>query len=365
MIAAAALLLLILAFAAFRKSSTEPDILTDLPEEQKQFCQIIGTSGANNLGKAIASFGPAGKFSAWHGQGSVHSQNGKIIAVTFIPACPDSAVSIPLEDASGITTDSAFGRALQASDFSKGMIVSGRLVANGNRSPLVAQFVSPARFGQHTANTGWFASLFQQSISPVSGAIKAPAGGAPIQQRNFCQLLLNEKVEIRRLEKQKDDQHNPFLAGEIAGKQEKLFNKLFDDLYSVVGSSGTFTNWKGKLFFSPVRKLFDDHPEYITFIFYPNCLPVENLPTLATIKDDWSDTHFHYDANSPLFKSLQTLDISKDVIVSGQFLWAPPPPDPSVALIRIDNSHRFYPLEIEFDSRNCCHFAVRITSVSP
>jgi hypothetical protein len=66
---------------------------------------------------------------------------------------------------------------------------SGKLVAHGNGSPLVAQFVSPARFSQRKESPA--------SSSAVGSTIAGWFGQD--QQTRFCKILQNIKVEQTRI----------------------------------------------------------------------------------------------------------------------------------------------------------------------
>jgi len=255
-------IILMMMSAGCRKASTnDPDIATDLPEEQKQFCQIMGSG---NLSDAIGSLGPSGTFSAWRGQGSIHLRaDGKTLGITFSPACPDSNSPLTLEDATGVPADSSLGHTLQSSDYSHGMMISGKLsrptASGGSGSSLVAQLqlISPVRLSQasQTAQRGAPSSAYASISSrpsprprvvpasaPISATAHSSGKGVPDQQSQLCNLF----AEFDRYQPPYQDP-NPIKQATAPPLREPDWNAK---MHAIMGDSGVFTDWKGEADFS-------------------------------------------------------------------------------------------------------------------
>jgi hypothetical protein len=254
-------IILMMMSAGCRKASTnDPDIATDLPDEQKQFCQIMSKSSLND---AIASLGRSGTFTAWRGQGSIHLRSdGKTLGITFSPTCPDSNASVTLEDVTGVPSSSSLGHTLQGSDYSHGMIISGKLsrpsASGGGASSLVAQLqlISPVRFSQpsQTAQRGGSSSAHASTTSrpsprsrlpatvPISAVAHSSGKGVPDQQSQLCNLF----AEFDRYKPPYQDP-NPIKQATAPPLREPDWNAK---MHAIMGDSGVFTDWKGEADFS-------------------------------------------------------------------------------------------------------------------
>ncbi len=350
-------------------SANEPELLKDLPEQQKQFCQINARAKANG-GSASADLnallGASGNFVAWRGQGNIRPVgDGKTLAITFTPACPDPASSLSFEtgrvdaDDTSVPVGTRYANALQASDFSQGMIATGKLLRSSNGSSLIVRFsmLSPARFAPMTS-----------SAASAEGALS----GAE-QQSRFCQILKNEPIARQKLESAavQTTLRNPLNGTNVDAQKQALFSKMFDDLYALVGPSGTFTGWRGKF----VRLAVDYSPnkpnkQIFVISFIPDCFGSDpygrplNILSLDTYRGPLEETHVV--ADSPLGQSLRQMDLSKPkYTVSGQFVWPPPPPKGGGRWVpAVDYRYHFESGDTVF-LEGSYHFAVRFTQVSP
>lgn len=348
--------------AAGCRNSKPPDILANLPEPQKQFCQILAKNGKSNLDSAIASLGPSAQFAAWHGQGSVRPRgDGKTIAVSFTPACPDASASVTLEDDGSISATDALGSSLQGSDFSQGMMVSGRFIKPASGGA-VAQFqlLSPVAFSHSDQ------PAHAESPSVMASILDSVTGQN--QQTRFCKIILNEPIEKKRIETEQAEaaQRNPLNPSDFEARKKAVYPKMFEDLYALVGPSGTFTNWRGQL----TARIDNSHgrPSKRVFVvsFVPDC-PDANPNSTPVLTLSTAEVHgaaTHIDPDSTLGQSMRDLDFSSNrkFTVSGQFIWAPQPPRGSVWQ-DLDTRYRFYPT-IGYFNEGYYDFVVRITSIS-
>lgn len=203
--------------------------------------------------------------------------------------------------------------------------------------------------------------------------------GLPEQQARFCKLLQDEPIARQRLEDTASAaiQRNPLNAPNVDSQKNALFSKTFDDLYALVGSSGTFTGWRGK--FSALDTVEEPpfgrsspKPRKRVFIlsFTPDCFGKDvvdrlgEIFTFSTGMTPLDDTNILPD--SPLGQSLRQMDLSKPkYTVSGQFLWPPSPPKGGGQWVpAIDYRYHFYSSVGPFYEGNY-HFVVRFTQVSP
>ena len=355
-------------------SADQPDIFQNLPEQQRQFCQIATraqATGGSASADVRALLGSSGAFVAWQGQGSIHpASDGKSLAIVFTPACPDATVTLSFEtggignDDTSVPVGTRYANALQASDFSQGMIATGKLVRATDNS-LITKFsmLSPARFAPMTS-----------SAASTAGALSGLE-----QQARFCKLLQEEPIARQRLEDAASAaiQRNPLNAPDVESQKKALISKMFNDLRALVGPSGTFTGWRGR--FSASDML--EHPPFVQYStkqdkivfvlsFIPDCFgtdaygrPIDIL-TLSTYRGPLEDTNILPD--SPFGQSLRQMDLSKPkYTVSGQFLSPPPPPKGGGQWVpAVDYRYPFYSGD-GFLDEGSYHFVVRFTQVSP
>lgn len=203
--------------------------------------------------------------------------------------------------------------------------------------------------------------------------------GLPEQQALFCKLLQDEPIARQRLEDAASEisQRNPLNAPDVASQNDALFSKMFNDLRALVGPSGTFTGWRGRLAASDMieRPPFGRPsrvPDKTVFVlsFIPDCFGKDVVDRLGEIFTFTTGMTPLEDANilpdSPLGQSLRQMDLSKPkYTVSGQFLWPPPPPKGGGQWVpAVDYRYPFYSSFGAFYEGNY-HFFVRITQVSP
>lgn len=371
-------LLMFLTAAGCQKSAAsanQPDIFKNLPEQQRQFCQIV--TKAQATGDAASAdvrtlLGSSGAFVAWQGQGSIHpASDGKSLAIVFTPACPDATATLSFEtgsignDDTSVPVGTRYANALQVSDFSQGMIATGKLLPSSYENLFVVRFqmLSPARFAPMTS-----------SSASTAGALSGLE-----QQARFCKLLQDEPIARQRLEDAASAaiQRNPLNAPDVESQKKALISRMFNDLRALVGPSGTFTGWRGR--FSASDML--EHPPFVQYStkqdkivfvlsFMPDCFgtdaygrPIDIL-TLSTYRGPLEDTNVL--PGSPLGQSLRQMDLSKPkYTVSGQFLSPPPPPKGGGQWVpAVDYRYPFYSGD-GFLDEGSYHFVVRITQVSP
>jgi hypothetical protein len=354
---------LIISAADGCRSDNVPDILSNLPEPQMQFCQVLGQgNGKPNLDAAIASLGPSAKFVAWHGQGSVHPRNdGKTLAITFTPACPAPATAVTLEDDGTLSANDALGNAVQSSDFSRGMIVSGMFKPNAGGMPTMQfQMLSAVKFSQPGRDGS---TVMASSSDALTGED---------QQKRFCQILKNQSSERQRIEDAAATaaSRNPLNAPNVDDQKQALIVKTFNDLYALVGPSGNFTGWRGKL--TTQINYSDDRPPKQTFVvlFVPDCFDeatvrhLGDIFTLYTHRGPLEDTNVS--PNSALGQAMRQMDLSKPkYTVSGQFVWAPPPPKGGGMWVpAVDYRYHFYSGNFTF-YEGSYHFVARFSQIAP
>jgi hypothetical protein len=244
-------LVLMMLLAGCRKAESL-DVLNDLPPEQKQFCQIVSKG---NLSDAIGSLGSSGRFTAWYGQGSVHLRDdGKILGIIFSPTCPDSNSPIALEDETGVPAEGSLGYTLQASDFSHGMMISGKFNPSSSHNgdePLTAQLrlISPGHFSQHSltalreapasANSPATSQPSRVSVVPAAFRKSSSTNAMPEQETQLCRLF----DEFNHWQPPAGSS-NPIKAANAPPIKEPDWK---GKMHAIMGDSGAFTNWKARV----------------------------------------------------------------------------------------------------------------------
>ena len=180
------------------------------------------------------------------------------------------------------------------------------------------------------------------------------------QQRQFCQIILDGANEVGRLMDLRNDEHNPLKNEALEKQQYFAEDKLFDALYALIGPSGQFTDWRGEIGFDRPN----EKGEIFAALRITNAcrFPMKTLyVSLVTGKGD------AIPLASPLGQTLAALDVSKEVIASGTFVyarkgggyWSPGSPPYS------DKRH-FLGLEnMPFPGLSNVGFSVHLTSIAP
>jgi hypothetical protein len=176
------------------------------------------------------------------------------------------------------------------------------------------------------------------STNGNSAAISRSAG--PEQEQKFCDLIISEPIEAKRLEDEQTEKRNRFPLKQLDEEPGTLIarKKIFDTLYSMIGPEGNFKGWRGSFNASLERP---DNPlyhgpvkQFITATFIPDCLMQfqENPVAFHTSGFPPGGTGILLD--SPLGQALQQMNFANaQFTVSGQFVWAQLPKgrDPGIA----------------------------------
>jgi hypothetical protein len=233
-------------------AANQPEVFKNLPEQQKQFCLIrekIWKTGGSVSAEVKALLGPSGNFVGWRGVGSFRLQDySNLLAVTFTPVCPtsDSVLyfetgKVGAEDTS-VPIGNGFAKTLQTSDFSQGMIATGKLLRATDNS-LIARFemISPAHFFPSSNNVRSNAAV--QSPAPSTNA--ASGSGLTDQQVQLCKLnhdFLNWQPPPQETNTIKMATAGPIREPDWNGK-----------LQTILGD-GTFTDWRAVIYSTLVNQ---------------------------------------------------------------------------------------------------------------
>jgi hypothetical protein len=192
------------------------------------------------------------------------------------------------------------------------------------------------------------------------GGTQASASGnklnMPVQQQKFCKILLDGYLTKLRLQKQIDAERNPFRQDALNKQSLGIADRVFDDLFALIGSSGKFEGWRGTLGFSkPDNKgkmqatvsftcPLDGYPEFKNNVQYmeTQLFHYVHLATGYSFTDK-QETGIPY--SSPLGQTVAAFDEGERVAASGTFVWAPPG-DTSTRSMTIVGKNHFHPSDI-------------------
>jgi hypothetical protein len=195
--------------------------------------------------------------------------------------------------------------------------------------------------------------------SPLNGQpSRAVAKGPTLvaQQQKFCQIVLDGANEYGRIVDQDRAEHNPLRSAALEKQEIVVEDKMWDALYAFVGPSGEFAGWRGR---ASVQ-----HPDRngrIKVGFTSGCrFPINGLYFGMSTGESNA-----IPLASPLGQALATLDESKDVIVSGVFLWAPKGGGGWPCGMQFSDRHHFLPIEcVAIPSLGGSGVSMRLTSIA-
>jgi hypothetical protein len=176
--------------------------------------------------------------------------------------------------------------------------------------------------------------------SPLNGQVGTAGAKAPglvAQQQKFCQIIQDGSNESGRLAAQANAETNPFRQDALQAQGYAAENKMFDDLYALLGPSGAFEGWRGRVGFRRP----DDRGRIN--VGYSGCQFTKNglYFSMSTGENN------AIPLASPLGQAVAQLDPSKDVIISGAILLAPKGGGYWKFGMNYLDRHHFLPLEGE------------------
>jgi hypothetical protein len=132
---------------------------------------------------------------------------------------------------------------------------------------------------------------------------------------------------------------------------------MFDALQAFVGPSGEFTGWRGR---ATIER--PDDKGRVKVGFTSDC----RFPVTALYFGMSAGDANAIPLASALGQTLASLDVSKDVIVSGAFLWAPKGGGYWPCHAPYIDRHHFLPLEcVGLPTLGQIGVSVRLTSIAP
>lgn len=199
----------------------------------------------------------------------------------------------------------------------------------------------------------WSCSMFSFSAVVVALALvtagcggstaegQSPRGASanlPAQQRKFCDQYNATVDGYDRTIRARDDEQNPIRKEALQQQLAGIGDKFWDAEYAVIGAAGEFQNWRGRLSFD--RRTTDERG-----------MPVsgDEVGLLSAVlgacehRGQWDGVQLATGSvdmppapgkrtamtvqtfiplNSPLGQTLASLDVKRDSIVSGTFIWA-------------------------------------------
>jgi hypothetical protein len=155
--------------------------------------------------------------------------------------------------------------------------------------------------------------------SPLNGqSSRAGAKGPALvaQQQKVCQIVLDGFKEEERFRQQANNEKNPIRADALQAQRHAADDKMFDALYAFLGPSGEFQGWRAR-----VDDLGRPNAEGKIKVGFETRGPC-NFPLPLYFGGSTGNSNA-IPLASPLGQTLAQLDVSKEVVLSGVFLWAP------------------------------------------
>jgi hypothetical protein len=146
--------------------------------------------------------------------------------------------------------------------------------------------------------------------STPDGPVQAASKNLPALQSRFCAGFGPPNAEYHRLMEARDSERNPIKKETIQTQIDGIDLKFWNDQYALIGPSGEFKDWRGKLSFR--RRGNVDRDKLLAFVDV--CDDGHSIGT-------GSEESFILLA-SPMGQTLASFDVQKDAIVSGNFLWS-------------------------------------------
>ena len=160
-----------------------------------------------------------------------------------------------------------------------------------------------------------------RSVQTVTADTKGIPAGAPAVQQKFCEKIIAWIEEFARRDRAEANEPNP-LKKEALQKQRaaKGPNEAWDDLYALIGPDGEFKDWRGR---PDLRRADDGRLELVVRIgsLKEGGVYVSLKTGRRVYGRGGVDTSIPPDGT--LAQTLATLDVTKDVVVSGKFVWIP------------------------------------------